>query len=87
MSKSRVMALADKLGVEVTDEGGSIVLESKAGVMFAGYFQHSLVFDFAGYDLPKSQAWQEALVDLRSGVAPCNIQSCDYCNESNEKEG
>ena len=81
MSKSKALALAEKLGVTVTDEGGTFVLETEARTMFAGYFQHGLVIDYAGHGLTKTVAWREVIEDLQSGVAPCTIEACDYCTE------
>lgn len=81
-TKKQVVTLAEKLNVDVEDDGSSIYLTTRGAFMFEGYRQHCLVTSYSSaYNLSKAEVWREVLLDLESGVAKCNIVPCDYCVE------
>jgi hypothetical protein len=86
VTKQQVVALAEKLGVDVEDDGSTICLTTKGVRMFDGWFAHTLLTSY-GFDsrvsrLSKAEVWGLVLDDLSgASVVECDVPKCDYCRE------
>lgn len=80
----QVLDLADELGVDVEDDGYTILLTTRGTRMFRGHFTHTLNTCYKGGMVgykSKAHALDVVIDDLKCAIVDCDLVPCDYCYE------
>jgi hypothetical protein len=84
VTRKQFTVMCETRGTTFKDDGTSLHLEAPRGYLLSGPRVHSVRID---YNSPpgawkKTDAFDALADDLHDGIEPCDIDECDYCQES-----
>lgn len=79
ITKAKLRNRCKELGVVFQDEGDSINVYVNPGSIFTGWGVHHIGVSLRNCSRP--DAYESLFDDLKSGVGPCDIDDCEWCEE------
>lgn len=77
--KRKALALAVKMGIEITITPDGIYADAPKGQVFRSTGGH-VICGYVDDAEPPSAAWPGIVEDIQPGLQTCDLPDCDICN-------